>query len=168
MKKNIVLTGMPAAGKSTVGVILAKYTNMDFLDTDILIQQKTGKRLFEIMESSGVDEFCQIEENTVSEIDTQSCVIATGGSVVYSVKAMENLKKNGIIVWLKISPEQVEKRLKNLNQRGVVHKKGETVLDIYSQRLPLYEKWADISIDSGENRPEDVVNFIIKELALRD
>ncbi|MGM0419196.1 MAG: shikimate kinase, partial [Thermodesulfobacteriota bacterium] len=97
-----------------------------------------------------------------------SCVIATGGSVVYSVKAMENLKKNGIVVWLKISPEHVEKRLKNLNQRGVVHKKGESVLDIYSQRLPLYEKWADISVDSGENRPEDVVNFIIKELSLQD
>lgn len=164
MKKNLILIGMPAAGKSTVGVILAKYMNMDFLDTDILIQNKTGKKLSEIIEENGIDEFCRIEEEIVASIDCSSTIIATGGSVVYGEKAMAHLKKNGEIVYLETSLEAVEKRLENLEQRGVVNKNNSSVEDLYNERVPLYEKWADMNYSTSTGRPEDVVANIIKSL----
>jgi len=164
MKKNLILIGMPAAGKSTVGVILAKYMNMDFLDTDILIQNKKGKKLSEIIEENGIDEFCRLEEEIVSAIDCNSTIIATGGSVVYGEKAMAHLKKNGKIVYLETSLEVVEKRLENLEQRGVVNKNNFSVADLYNERVPLYEKWADMNCSTSTGRPEDVVANIIKSL----
>jgi len=161
MKNNISLIGMPAAGKSSVGVILAKYLNMNFMDTDILIQQEKGKMLFELINQFGLQGFCKIEEEIVSNINTSSCVIATGGSVVLSQKAMENLKSSGKLIYLETSFEVVEQRLKDLNQRGVVYKKGQSIKDIYNERVSLYENWADFKVDSGSGRPEDVMNLII-------
>lgn len=164
MKKNISLIGMPAAGKSSVGVILAKYLNMNFMDTDILIQQEKGKMLFELINEFGLEGFCKIEEEIVSQVNVSSCVIATGGSVVLSQKAMKHLKAIGKVIYLETSLKVVEQRLKDLNQRGVVYKKGQTIKDIYNERMPLYENWADIQVDSASGRPEDVMNLIINEV----
>jgi shikimate kinase len=135
MTKNISLIGMPAAGKSSVGVILAKYLNMNFADTDIIIQQEKGKMLFELI------------------------------SVVLSSRAMEHLKSLGDVVYLEAPVDIVAKRLSDLNQRGVVYKKGQTIKDIFMERVPLYEKWADLKVDSSSGRPEDVMNFIINSFS---
>ncbi|MDY0132031.1 MAG: shikimate kinase [Desulforegulaceae bacterium] len=166
MENNISLIGMPAAGKSSVGVILAKHMNMNFLDTDILIQQKKGKMLFELINEFGLEGFCRIEEEVVSSINLNGCVIATGGSVVLSTKAMKHLKSTGKIVYLETSMDVVSKRLSDLNQRGVVYKKGQTIKDIYEERVSLYEKWADFKIDSSLGRPEDVMNSIISTICI--
>lgn len=166
MKNNISLIGMPAAGKSSVGVILAKYMNMNFVDTDILIQQEKGKMLFELINEFGLEGFCRIEEEVVSGINPDCCVIATGGSVVLSEKAMMNLKSIGEIVYIETPLHVVSKRLSDLNQRGVVYKKGQTIEDIYRERVPLYEKWADLKVDSSSGRPEDVMNAIIKTVSI--
>lgn len=161
MSSNISLIGMPTAGKSTVGVILAKYINMNFLDTDLLIQQENNALLSDIIDKVGLNEFCKIEEKVVSSLDVESFVIATGGSVVYSHKAMTHLKNNGLIIYLKTDYSVVEQRLKDLSQRGVVFKQGQSVYDLYMERVPLYEKWADFSVDSGSGTPEDVVGRIL-------
>ena len=164
MKNNISLIGMPAAGKSTVGVILAKYMNMGFIDTDILIQTVKKKKLFEIIEESGLEKFCEIEGRIVSSIDTDSTVIATGGSVIYNDDAMKNLKENGKIIYLKTSYEAVAKRLQNLEERGVVHKNDQSVYDLYLERVPLYEKWSELTIDTSFGKPEDVVAEIMNKI----
>jgi shikimate kinase len=165
MTKNISLIGMPAAGKSSVGVILAKYLNMNFADTDIIIQQEKGKMLFELINEHGLEGFCRIEEEVVSSINLTNCVIATGGSVVLSSRAMEHLKSLGDVVYLEAPVDIVAKRLSDLNQRGVVYKKGQTIKDIFMERVPLYEKWADLKVDSSSGRPEDVMNFIINSFS---
>lgn len=163
MFKNISLIGMPAAGKSTVGVILAKYMNMEFIDTDIIIQMEKGMRLHEIIDQQGLEKFCKTEGEIVSSIKADSAVIATGGSVVYSENAMKHLKNIGRIVYLETSFEVVEKRLMNLHDRGVVHRSDQSVLDLYEERVPLYEKWCDFTVDTSSGRPEDVVSRIMSE-----
>lgn len=164
MGENIALIGMPAAGKSTVGVILAKYINKAFIDTDLLIQQKENALLSDIIDRVGLEAFCRIEEMVVSSVRAESAIIATGGSVVYSDAAMTNLKNTGKIVYLKTDYNIVEKRLSDLSQRGVVYKQGQSVLDLYNERVPLYEKWADFAVDSGSGTPEDVVQQILLKL----
>lgn len=147
MKSNITLIGMPAAGKSTVGVLLAKRLGYSFVDSDIVIQEKTGKLLKEIIEEAGTDGFLKVEEQINSELDVHRSVIAPGGSVIYGSKAMEHLKEISVVVYLKLSYQDVKRRLGDLTDRGVALKDGMTLLDLYNERVPLYEQYADITID---------------------
>ena len=124
---NIVLTGMPASGKSTVGVILAKVLGMNFIDTDLVIQKREDALLHEIIKSKGVEGFLKCEEDAVLSIDTDNSIIATGGSVVYSEKGMKHLSENGKVVYLKVDKKELFSRLKNINERGVVLRDGESL-----------------------------------------
>lgn len=152
MKSNITLIGMPASGKSTVGVLLAKRLGYSFVDADIVIQEKTGKLLKEIIAEQGTDGFLKVEEEVNSELNVQRSVIAPGGSVIYGPKAMEHLKEISVVVYLKLSYEDVKMRLGDLKDRGVALKDGMTLRDLYDERIPLYEKYADITIDeTGKN-----------------
>lgn len=145
---NITLIGMPGAGKSTIGVVVAKMLCKSFLDTDLLIQQNTGKRLFEIIEEQGNDGFLKVESDTIASLDVKNSVIATGGSAVLSETAMRRLKEISTVVYLRIPVESLALRLGDLNQRGVVLERGQTLADLYAERCPLYEKYADIIVDS--------------------
>lgn len=160
-RTNLVLIGMPASGKSTVGVILAKVIGYDFIDTDILIQRAEKKRLPEIIKAVGVDGFLEAEERVCSSVEADRCVIATGGSVVYSEKAMRHLKKIGHIMYLKTDFETIRKRLGNIRQRGVALREGQTLRDLYEERVVLYEKYADTVVEE-EGDVEDVVVGILK------
>ncbi|MFZ1126976.1 shikimate kinase [Methanoregula sp.] len=162
--KNIVLIGMPGAGKSTVGVILAKTLGMTFVDTDIAIQEQAGRLLQEIIDSEGPDAFLATEEETVLSIHCRNSVIATGGSVVFSRKAMDHLKKAGVVVYLEISCEEMIRRLKNITTRGIVLVAGQSLSDMYYERVPLYEKYADITVDCEEEDFEEVVGKVIGEI----
>ncbi len=146
---NIILIGMPGCGKSTVGVILAKVMGMHFCDTDIVIQEREGRKLQEIINNDGNDAFLECERKALLSIDADNTVIATGGSAIYSDEAMKHLKQNGIVVYLKVSEKEIERRLADFAARGVAIKDGMTVLDLYNERIPLYEKYADITV-AGE------------------
>jgi len=159
--KNIVLIGMPGAGKSTAGVILAKALGMKFTDTDIAIQEKTGRLLQDIIDTDGPDAFKRIEEETVLSLHQDNTVIATGGSAVFSNRAMESLKSGGVVVYLKISFEEMEARLRNITTRGIVLRAGESLREMYNERVPLYEKYADITIECSGEGFETVVGKII-------
>lgn len=165
-KNNIVLIGMPAVGKSTIGVLLAKRLGRYFLDTDIYIQAIVGKTLQQIIDEQGLDEFCKIEAEHIGCIDKTDCVIATGGSAVYSDSAMRHLKSSGIIVYLDLPLEMIKKRLTDLNIRGVVMSKGQTLDDLYVKRTPLYEKWADVKVNCENLRHEEVIEKIITDSKL--
>jgi shikimate kinase len=144
---NITLIGMPGVGKSTLGVVLAKVLGYEFLDSDLLIQKQEKKKLYEIIAERGIEGFQEIEDRVNASIDTDQSVIATGGSVVYCKNAMEHLKSIGKVVYLEISLQALHKRLGNLEQRGVVLKDGQTLADLYKERIPLYEKYADLVIN---------------------
>ncbi len=146
---NIILVGMPSSGKSTVGVLLAKKLGYRFLDPDLLIQERTGKLLHELIEEQGSDGFLQIEEEVNCSIEVDHTVIATGGSAVYGARAMEHLKKNGTVVYLKIGYETLCERLGDYTHRGVVMPKGYTLRDLYNERSALYEHYADITVEES-------------------
>jgi len=162
--KNIVLVGMPAVGKSTVGVLLAKRLGRYFLDTDVFIQAVAGRTLQQIIDTDGLENFCRLEAEHILGIDRTNCVIATGGSAVYSEDAMNRLKETGQIVYLNLPLDMIKKRLTDLNVRGVVISEGKTLDDLYKQRTSLYKKWADITIDCLNLTHEQVVEKIIEEL----
>ena len=145
--KNIILIGMPGVGKSTIGVILAKVVGYQFLDADLLIQKSEGKLLKDIIAEKGTEGFIQVENRVNSRIEAENAIIATGGSVVYGKEAMEHLKSIGTVVYLKQSLPVLEKRLRNIRNRGVVLKKGQTLKDLYRERTALYEKYADVTVD---------------------
>jgi shikimate kinase len=155
--RNIVLIGMPGVGKSTVGVLLAKALGMHFLDTDVFIQAAIGRSLQEIIDTDGLATFCKIEEDYATCIDLTNAVIATGGSVVYSEKAMRRLGVHGVIVHLDLPVERIEERLRNLPTRGVVMEKDQTIRSLYTQREPLYRKYAQITIDCTGKTHEQIV-----------
>lgn len=144
---NVILIGMPGAGKSTLGVVLAKVLGYEFLDSDLLIQKQEKKRLSRIIEEKGTDGFMVVENRVNASIETEHTVIATGGSVVYCDEAMEHLRSIGKVVYLKLSLKAVSRRLGNLKGRGVLLKDGQTLQDLYEERTPLYEKYADIVVD---------------------
>ncbi len=158
---NIVLIGMPGVGKSTVGVVLAKKLGYRFLDSDLVIQDKTGKMLHEIISEQGTEGFLRVEEEINASLDCDRTVIATGGSVVYGPKAMEHLSQIGKVVYLKLSCDAIEERLGDLNERGVALKDGQTLQDLYNERVPLYEKYANITVDC-ENK---MIREIVAELS---
>ncbi|MCI9559751.1 MAG: shikimate kinase [Lachnospiraceae bacterium] len=158
MKSNITLIGMPASGKSTVGVLLAKRLGFSFLDVDLMIQEKTGKLLKEIIAQEGMEGFLRVEERINQTIQTVHTVIAPGGSVIYGPKAMKHLKDISQIVYLKLSYEEVVRRLGDLTDRGVAVREGMTLRDLYQERVPLYESYADLTICEGDRGPGAVVD----------
>jgi shikimate kinase len=162
--KNIILIGMCGVGKSTVGVLLAKALSRYFLDTDVYIQAIENRSLQDIIDEQGLEKFCQIEESHIICIDVKNAVIATGGSVIYSDRAMKHLTKNGTIVHLDLVYDLIEKRVTNLDSRGVVMAKGQTLKSLYNDRHPLYQKYADITISCGCLNHDEVVSAIIKSL----
>ncbi|HOQ06861.1 MAG TPA: shikimate kinase [Clostridiales bacterium] len=158
--RNLVLIGMPGAGKSTVGVLLAKALKMPFTDTDTLIQRQENGYLQELIEKHGIEGFIKIEENTVKNLDLTSHVIATGGSVVYSEAAMAHLKTRGIIFFLDAKLYQLERRLKNISTRGIAMIPGQSLGSLYMERLPLYRRYADVEIDCSGKQIETIVSEI--------
>lgn len=160
MRSNIVLIGMPGSGKSTCGVVAAKMLLKNFFDTDLLIQNIEGISLQGIIDTKGNDYFEQAEEKAILELDIQGTVIATGGSVVYSDKSMEHLKGLGKIIYLHLDYEHMCKRINNFSTRGVLIKNGETLRDMYDERLPLYKKWADDVIDCNNSTVEQTAELI--------
>ncbi|MDF2820927.1 MAG: shikimate kinase [Clostridiales bacterium] len=164
--KNIVLIGMPSSGKSTLGVILAKTLGVGFVDTDLIIQKQKGRLLQEIIDTDGINKFLEIEEAAILSSEFTGEVIATGGSAIFCDKAMEYLKENGIIIYLNLPYDVIVQRLKNITTRGVAAKKGQTILDIYNQRTPIYEKYCDINIRCENETVEKSVEKIIKELQI--
>ena len=166
-QKNIILVGMPGVGKSTVGVLLAKQLGRYFLDTDVFIQVLCERSLQDIIDKDGLEEFCRIEADYVSCVDVENAVIATGGSVVYSEKAMRHLKSTGIIVHLDLPLEMIKERVKNLYTRGLVMEKGKTLDDLYAERQPLYEKYADITIECEGKNQDQIAAQIIEAIEAR-
>lgn len=164
MKNNIVLIGMPGVGKSTVGVILAKILGYRFVDTDIVIQENENKLLKDIISEKGIDGFIETENKVVKKLKADKSVIATGGSVVYGEEAMKHLCEIGTVIYLKLDYNKLKYRLGNIKNRGVVIRKGQKLSDLYSERCPLYEKYADIIIDENGKNIEKTVNNIIQAL----
>lgn len=159
--KNIVLIGMPGAGKSTVGVVLAKSLGFTFIDSDLVIQQQTGKLLHELIFTHGVEGFWQIESDVNASLQVEKAVIATGGSVCYEPEAMGHLSKIGTVVYLKLSYEEIEERLGDLNARGVTMRQGQTLRDLYLERTPLYEKYAHITVECDALKIREIVAKIV-------
>lgn len=162
--ENIILIGMPGAGKSTLGVLLAKTLGKSFVDTDILIQQKEGRLLQEIINESGVAAFLGIEEKVILEMNPANSVIATGGSVIYSDLAMNHLKNKGIVVYLRVGYPDLKERITNMGTRGIVMQAGQQLIDLYHERTPYYEKYADLVIDSSVESLEETLDTILKSL----
>lgn len=163
-KDNIVLIGMPGAGKSTVGVLLAKALTYNFLDTDISIQRREKRQLYEIINEKGLDAFIEIENAVLSRLEVDGCVIATGGSAVYGAQAMEHLRSIGTVVYIRLSLEEILRRVSNIKTRGIAMKKGKTLEDVYQERVPLYEKYADIIVDGEKTTIEECVEKVIQKL----
>lgn len=163
-QNNIILIGMPASGKSTIGVILAKFIRYDFLDTDLVIQRETGHSLSELLAAHGVDGFCEIENEICAHVAAEHTIIATGGSAVYGEDAMRHFKEIGTVVYLRTSLRDLRRRLGDLEQRGVALKDGMTLRDLYNERIPLYERYADITIDETHKRREEIVQEIIRAM----
>ena len=159
--KNIILIGMPGAGKSTVGVALAKKLGYAFMDADLVIQAREGKLLHEIISEQGVEGFWQVEEEVNESILTERTVIATGGSAVYGDRAMTHYKGIGKVVYLALPLEDIRERLGDLDERGVTLREGQDLAALYEERIPLYEKYADITINCGKMSIREVVEKIV-------
>lgn len=159
---NLILIGMPGAGKSTLGVLLAKTLGMDFIDTDIVIQNHSGRLLQEIIDNSGLESFLKLEEEVLTNLNCQNSVIAPGGSAVYYDGAMAALKSNGIAVYIHVGYGEIERRLGDIKSRGIVIKDGLTLQDVYNERLPLFRKFADAEVDCTELSVEESVREILK------
>ncbi len=163
MRNNLILIGMPGSGKSTVGVVLAKKLGLRFMDSDLVIQEKTGKLLYQLIAECGEEGFLSLENQINASIRAEDTVIATGGSAVYGKEAMEHLKEIGQMVYLQLPYEELAERLGDLHERGVVLKPGFTLHDLYQERTPLYEQYADMTIDcGGKSIPQ-----IIKEICVK-
>lgn len=166
MKSNIVLIGMPGSGKSTIGVLLAKMLGYDFLDSDLLIQSREGKKLYEIIADSGLEYFDKVENHVNASISCEGTVIATGGSVVYGKEAMEHLKDIGTVIYLDVTLRELEKRINNMSTRGISIKEGQTFEDLYNERVALYEKYADITVKCRHKSLSKNAEEVMKALGL--
>src|SRR5210317_757250 len=160
--KNIVLIGMPGAGKSTIGVILAKLASMSFIDTDVTIQTSESRTLQEILDADGYLELRRIEEEILLGLNLEDHVIATGGSAAYSHPAMEHLKANGVVVFLEVSLPTLEQRIHNFSTRGLAKRDDQSFEDLFDERMHLYEKYADIHIDCQDYSQEDLCDIILE------
>ena len=159
---NITLIGMPGAGKSTVGVVLAKRMGMDFVDTDLIIQKEYNKTLSEIIDAKGIEGFKKVENDVISKLELDNTIIATGGSAVYGKEAMKHLRDISKVVYIELSEENIEDRLGDLNERGVVLEDGETLQELYDERIPLYKKYAHIIVNADDMVLREVVKNIEK------
>ena len=155
---------MPASGKSTIGVILAKVIGYDFIDSDLLIQRREGMCLPEIIKSRGIEGFLAVENEVNASLEASRTVIATGGSAVYGKEAMKRLREIGAVIYLQVDFEVIQKRLRNIRQRGVVLREGQSLRDLYEERRILYEKYADLIVREGKGEVEEVVARIIRTL----
>jgi shikimate kinase len=163
--KNIVLIGMPGAGKSTLGVLLAKALSRPFLDTDIFIQTREKKPLREIIREKGIDGFKKLEESHILSLQCREHVIATGGSAVYSEKAMQHLRSGGIPLFLELSLAQLTRRIQDMDARGIVRGPGQSLVFLFEERKPLYEKYADLRVSCNGKGHERIVGEIRALLA---
>lgn len=157
---NIILIGMPASGKSTVGVVLAKLLGYDFIDTDLLIQRREGRRLSEIIAQDGIDGFLAAEEAACLSLHAEKSVIATGGSAVYSPAAMAHLKSLGRAIYLSVACDALAARLNDMRGRGVVLRDGQTLAELFAEREPLYLRFADAVVPEGEGTLEQTVEAV--------
>lgn len=163
--KNIILIGMPGAGKSTVGVVLAKKIGYAFVDADLVIQSREGKLLHELIAERGVEGFWKLEEAVGESIETKRTVIATGGSAIYGEKAMAHYKQIGTVVYLSLPLEEIRKRLGDLTERGVTLRDGQDLDSLYAERLPLYERYADVTVECEGLSIREIVEKIAKVTA---
>lgn len=161
---NIILIGMPGAGKSTVGVVLAKKMGYCFVDSDLVIQEKTKKLLHEIIREEGLQGFLEVENQINASLEVDNAVVATGGSVIYGSEAMEHLKEIGTVVYLRLSCRTIARRLGDLHERGVALKKGQTLESLYQERIPYYEKYADITINCERKSIRRIVEEITERM----
>ena len=166
--KNIIFVGMPAVGKSTVGVVAAKRLGYQFIDTDLLIQKQEGRLLKDIIADVGIDGFLKIEDQVNSGVNVENSVISPGGSIIYCKNAMEHYKKIGIVVYLQASFETINSRLENAKNRGVVLKEGQTLKGLYDERVALFEKYADVTVCQDNIELEDSVDAVIEALGKKD
>lgn len=166
---NIILIGMPGAGKSTLGVVLAKILNYSFIDADLLIQSQCDKTLQKIIDACGPDGFIEVENEVLCTLSADQSVIATGGSAVYSDEAMKHLSSIGTVVYLQVSLKELEKRLGGLYERGVVMKDGigMSLNALYKERIPLYEKYAEVTIDIDGLSVRDAARQLVDKLSMR-
>lgn len=167
-KSNIVLIGMPGAGKSTLGVVLAKILGMDFVDGDILIQNQVGNTLQKIIDAQGVDGFLQVENDVLAAVDVQNTVISTGGSAIYSDEAMRHLTEIGTVVYLDVSLEELRTRLGSLHERGVVMRKGVSMSldEIFEERGPLYSKYAEVTLQTDGLTVREATHKLVDALSV--
>ena len=160
--KNIILIGMPGSGKSTIGVVLAKTLASFFIDTDLIIQVQRKNTLQRLIDDDGLESFRLYEEDALLAVDGTDTVVATGGSAVFCEKGMAHLKENGVCVYLKLPLEDIKKRLANIKTRGIAMSKGETIDDVYAERIPLYERYADVTVECHGKNVEEIVEIIAK------
>jgi len=163
-EQNWILIGMPGAGKSTVGVLLAKRAARDFLDTDVLIQAREGRTLQSIVDTEGYLELRAIEERVLLDLELHGHVIATGGSAPYSEAAMLHLKRNGVVVFLHVDPATLLTRIGDFSGRGLAKRPEQTFADLYAEREALYERYADITVDAAAGGHEAVCEAIMTRL----
>ena len=159
---NIILIGMPASGKSTVGVVVAKRLGYEFVDTDLLIQKQEKRLLKEIIEQEGNEGFLAIENQVNRDLQVEKAVISPGGSVVYCEEAMEHFKEIGKVVYLKAPFEEINRRISNAKNRGVVLKEGQTLKDLYDERVKLFEKYADLTVEEDGSSLEETIDKVLE------
>ena len=159
---NIILIGMPASGKSTVGVVVAKRLGYEFVDTDLLIQKQEKRLLKEIIAQEGNDGFLKIENQVNRDLQAERAVISPGGSVVYCEEAMEHYKEIGTVVYLRVPFEEIDRRISNAKNRGVVLKEGQTLKDLYDERVKLFEKYADLIVEEGNDSLEETIDKVLE------
>jgi shikimate kinase len=164
MKTNLTLIGMPGAGKSTVGIILAKNLSFDFIDTDVLIQINQQKSLQQILDGSDHLNLRAIEEKEIMKLNIRNHVIATGGSAVYSTNAMSHLLNISEVIFLEVSFEEIEKRIHNFKTRGIAKSENQTFRDLYEERQSLYKKYAEITIDCNRSDQEEIAVRIAESI----
>lgn len=162
--KSVILIGMPGSGKSTIGVLLAKELRRNFVDTDLLIQEGTGRALQDILDEDGIPAFLAIEARTIEAFSPHGEVVATGGSVVYSDSAMRHLSAHGVCVYLECPHDVLEERLSNLDSRGVVRGPGQSVADLLAEREPLYRRWAAVTIANAHEHHGEAVRDLVAAL----
>lgn len=164
MENNIILIGMPGAGKSTIGVILAKVLGYQFIDTDLVIQERENRKLKDIIKEEGLEGFIAIEDRINQSIHPQKTVISPGGSVVYGKGAMEHFRNIGVVVYIKLNYETLQSRLGNIKQRGVVLKEGQDLKGLYEERCPLYESYAHITVDAENKDVETLMEEVAEKV----